>query len=353
MALKIPIAWDEVTPHWMTRAIANKHPDAIVSEAKLVMREDGTNRRARFALSYGAGSGPNMVFLKAHAARHRFVHLRNGNLFNEARLFGSDVLLPLDYPLVYAAVVEYHRLDFLLVMEDITARGADPRDSLRPLSVEQVAKGLRALARMHSLYWNLNWRTEPKLRWLQTWKGGAGWEVGLRRRVPVGLERGGDTLPPEVRRLSGDQVVDHWARYVKTLRRGPMTLLHGDPHIGNTYVLPDEEVGFLDWQVVRRGAWHHDAGNFLQGALTTEDRRAHEAELMEIYRAALTVPDRPSREEAWLAYRASAAHGLTVWLSTLGVDGYQRRDISLALAQRFASAFAELDTLSALRTLGV
>ena len=232
-------------------------------------------------------------------------------------------------------------------------RSADPRDSLRPMSPEQVANGLRALARLHSAYWNLDTRTHPKLGWMQTWKGGPGWEVGLRRRAPVGLERGGDTLPPEVRKLSGDQVVDHWARYMRALSRGPLTMTHGDAHIGNTYVLPSNDVGFLDWQVVRRGAWHHDVGCFLQGALAIEDRRAHEAELMEIYREALSVPDRPSKEQIWLGYRASAAHGLTVWLSTLGVDGYQPRDISLALAQRFASAFAELDTLSALRTMGV
>jgi aminoglycoside phosphotransferase (APT) family kinase protein len=54
----------------------------------------------------------------------------------------------------------------------------------------------------------------------------------------------------------------------------PQTLLHGDPHIGSTYVLPDDDVGFLDWQMARRGNWSLDLGYFLQGALTIEDRRA-------------------------------------------------------------------------------
>jgi hypothetical protein len=48
--------------------------------------DDGTNRRARFRLTYLSGMGPEQVFLKAHAPGHRIVHLRNGNLFNEARL---------------------------------------------------------------------------------------------------------------------------------------------------------------------------------------------------------------------------------------------------------------------------
>lgn len=353
VALRIPADWNDVTPAWMTRALAGKCPGAIVSEVELVTRDDGTNRRARFALSYSAGAGPKTVFLKAHSPRHRFVHLRNGNLFNEARLFQSGVSLPLDYPTVYAAVIEYLRLDFLLVMDDLKARGADPRDALRPMSVEQVANGLGALARLHSAYWNLNWRDHPKLGWMQTWAPSQGWQVGLRRRVPVGLERAGDVLPPELRKLSGDQIVDIWARYMISVGRAPLTMTHGDAHIGNTYVLAGNGVGFLDWQTVRRGAWHLDVGYFLVSALTGADRRIAEADLIETYRQALAVPARPTREEAWLCYRASVAHGVTVWLSTLGVDGYQPRDISLALAQRFASAFAELDTLAALREMGV
>jgi hypothetical protein len=40
------------------------------------------------------------------------------------------------------------------------------------------------------------------------------------------------------------------------------------------------------------------------------------------------------------------------WLSTLGTDGYQTREVSLALAERFAAAFVDLDTPAALAELG-
>jgi hypothetical protein len=75
----------------MTAAIASRHPDAEVSTVTLTTRDDGTNRRARFALEYARGTGPTSVFAKAHTTRHRWVHLRNGNRFNEARLFASGV----------------------------------------------------------------------------------------------------------------------------------------------------------------------------------------------------------------------------------------------------------------------
>jgi len=351
---RIPTQWDDVTPEWMTAAIASRCPDAKVDEVKLVTRDDGTNRRARFSLSYAAGSGPKTVFLKAHAARHRIVHLRNGNLFNEARLFASGMPLAVDHPIVYKAIVDWLRLDFLLVMEDLRQRGADPRDATRPLSVEQVAHGLRGLARVHSQYWGFSGKTHPKLGWVKTWKPSKGWQIGLKKCVPIGLKRATGQLPGEVAKYSGGEIVDLWTRYVASLTRGSMTLLHGDAHIGNTYVLPDGGVGFLDWQVVRRGEWSQDVGYFLIGALTEEDRRRSETALLEEYRKTLEIPkdQLPSADEVWLRYRTTPAYGLAIWLSTLGTDGYQSKEVSLALSQRFASAFVELDTLSALASIG-
>jgi hypothetical protein len=106
--------------------------------------------------------------------------------------------------------------------------------------------------------------------------------------------------------------------------------------------------------VVRRGEWSQDIGYFLVSALTSEDRRKSERDLLEVYRSALQIPapDRLSREAMWLRYRTTPAYGLAIWLSTLGTDGWQSQDISLALAQRYASAFVELDTLSALESIG-
>lgn len=355
MKLRIPKDWNNVTPQWMTTALADKHPDARVSAVELVTRDDGTNRRARFRLFYGEGSGPEYVFCKAHTPRHRIVHLRNGNLFNEARLFGSGVTIPVDHPLVYATVVDRLRLDFLLVMEDLTQRGADPRDATRPMTVAQVTDGLRGLARVHSRYWDISKTKEPALAWVKTWKPTRGWQVGLRKRVPAALAREQAELPKAITRYSGDDIVGFWARYVSTLSRGPATLLHGDAHIGNTYVLPDDSVGFLDWQVTRRGNWSQDMGYFLVGSLTDSDRRASEDQLLHDYHAALELPaaQRPSLDEVRLHYRASQAYGLAIWLSTLGSVGYQSRDISLALAQRFSAAFVDHDSLGALKQLGV
>ena len=108
------------------------------------------------------------------------MHLRNGNLFNEARLFASGVSIPVDHPRVYKSIVDWLRLDFLLVMEDLTHRGADPRDATRPMTVEQVADGLRGLARLHSRYWGFSRKTDSE--------AALGEDVARESGVASGLE---------------------------------------------------------------------------------------------------------------------------------------------------------------------
>jgi len=336
----------------MTAAISGHHPGAVVDTVSVAMRDDGTNRRARLALSYTSGSGPATVFAKAIDPEHAdLVELTSG-LYHEPRLFLSDIALPLDHPTVYRAVIDEQRRDFLLIMEDVVARGAEPRDATRPLTIDEAANGVRGLARLHGAFWGDRISDNPALDWVEPFLPFAGLELAP---LEVAYERLADSVAPEITAMTGTEIFGAiWARYIRSLSRGPQTLLHGDPHIGNTYVLPGGEVGFLDWQMARRGNFSLDLGYFLQGALTVADRRAGERELLEEYRGALGLPagQLPSAEEIWLHYRASAAHGLAIWIATLsGGDNWQRPDISLAFAQRYAAAFTDLDTRGALDAL--
>lgn len=348
--LGIPAGWDEVSPEWMTAALAGSHPGVEVGRVDVLLRDDGTNRRARLGLTYRRGEGPATVFVKAADPAHAKLNARTGGVFNEPRLFLADVSLPLDHPKVHLALIDEANLDFLIVMEDVTRRGGEPRDATRPLTVEQAASGARGLARLHSRYWGERLASHPALDWVEPF---VAWKV-MAAGIDIGLRRAGDTIPPEVARLTGDEIEGHhWARYIDSFASGPATLLHGDPHIGNTYVLPGNEVGFLDWQVVRRGDPALDLGYFLQGALTVPDRRAAERDLVEEYRRALDLPggERPTADDLWLRYQASVAHGLAIWLATAASDTWQRPEVSLALAQRYATAFVDLDAPTAIDTL--
>ena len=159
--LTVPEGMEEISPAWMSAALAAHHPGAVVDAVTVAHRDDGTNRRARLALSYASGSGPETVFVKAADPAHKDLIRMTSGMFHEPRLFSSGVDLPLEHPLVYTALTDEEAYDFCLVMEDIAARGADPRDSLRPLSVDEAATGMRALGRLHGAYWGQRVRAHP------------------------------------------------------------------------------------------------------------------------------------------------------------------------------------------------
>lgn len=348
-ALSVPTTWDDISPQWMSAALAAAHPGVEVDTVTVEVRDDGTNRRARLGVTYRNGSGPASVFVKAADPDHKELIRMTSGMFHEPRLFTCGVDLPLEHPRVYTALIDEDAYDFVMVMEDLTARGAGPRDATRPMTVEQVATGVRGLARMHGRYWGQRVLTEPALDWLEPFLPWDGMEMAP---LPAALERLGPDAPEQVTSLTIDALIESiWKPYIRTLTASPQTLLHGDPHIGNTYLLPSDEVGFLDWQVARRGNWSLDLGYFLQGALTVEDRRRSERDLLEEYRGALGLPkaEMPSPDEVWVRYRASVAHGLTLWLCTASAgELWQRPDIALALAQRYSFAYADLDTAAAL-----
>ena len=333
----------------MTAALASSYPSVEIAEVELLLVDDGTNRRARFGLTYAQGTGPATVFLKASDPAHAQLNARMGGALNEPRLFQQGVALPLEHPAVYFSIFDEATLDFMLVMEDVTQRDGDPRDATRPLSIDQAANGVAALARLHSAYWGPRIADDPQLAWIEPFTA---WG-SMARGVDIGIERAGDCIPPAVAALGGEQIDrGHWVSYIATVTDGPPTLLHGDAHIGNTYVLPDDTVGFLDWQVVRRGNHCLDLGYFLQGAISVADRQAHDADLVAHYHRSLELPDdeRPDLDAVWLRYRASVAHGLTLWLAT-AASNWQRPEVSLALAERYAAAFVDLETPSAIDRL--
>ena len=348
--LSVPTSWEEITGEWMTAALADHHPDVTVDGVTVQLRDDGTNRRARLALSYAQGSGPATVFAKAADPDHKELIRMTSGMFHEPRLFMSGADLALEHPIVYTAVIDESAYDFVMVMEDLAARGADLRDSLRPLTVEQAGSGVRALGRMHGRYWGQRVLQDPKLDWLEPFVAFDGLQYAP---LPSALERLDGDTPPEVMSLSIDELVESvWKPYIRTLTTSPQTLLHGDAHIGNTYVTPGNDVGFLDWQMARRGNWSLDIGYFLQGALTTEDRRAHEGDLLEQYRDSLALPtgESPSLDEVWTRYRASVAHGLALWLCTASAGGelWQQAEVAVTLAQRYANAYGDLQTPAAI-----
>jgi hypothetical protein len=90
--MKVPADLAELTPAWMSTALARDFPGAEVESITCSPGTTAPTGVRRFGLTHRSGSGPERVFLKA-AGDHREVHARNGNLFNESELYARRLPL--------------------------------------------------------------------------------------------------------------------------------------------------------------------------------------------------------------------------------------------------------------------
>ena len=349
----VPARLAGYTPAWMNTVLRKHHPGVCVRAVQADDVDVGTTTRIRLRITYDHGSGPDTVVVKAQGPLRRRVLLASmGILYPEARFYAASSAIAIETPLVYAVGIDRSSLRTVIVMEDLLSRGGVPNYPVSPLDPAEVENALGSLARMHGRFWRADERpgTAANLDRLPDDRSlmarfavpvTAGAVVGVRRLKA--LDR---NLVPA--RLMSPAKLGSWLirSQVRAPTRRPRTVLHGDPHIGNTYRLGDGSIGFYDWQVAQWGSWEHDVGYFMISALDIADRRKHERALLDSYLSVLRgcEVDSPTDDEAWTAYRRTPAYGLPGWISTL-MGNYQRPENTLAAIERFAAAFEDLDTI--------
>ena len=103
----------------------------------------------------------------------------------------------------------------------------------------------------------------------------------------------------------------------------------------------------MDWQLARKGRPWRDIAYFVIGSLTTEERRAHERDLLRDYREHLVAAGAknvPSLDVIWDAYRRWAIYGCQAWIANMdewGQKGYP-------MNERFFTALNDLETITLL-----
>ena len=220
------------------------------------------------------------------------------------------------------------------------------------MPVDEVGALLDQLASLHAQFWRSP-RFTADLAWVATPKSGGMSGIFERHGLEIISDQvGRHPFKQELIAPLGLGVDELWAALAvaeRSLEAAPVTLLHGDAHIANTYLLPDGTGGLLDWQLQVRGCWAHDVAYLISTALEPGVRRAEVRPLLARYLDALTsrgVPDAPSPEEAWEWCRRAVLWGLVIgWLITppenYGVE------ITAANTTRLVAAVQDFDALGA------
>jgi hypothetical protein len=247
---------------------------------------------------------------------------------------------------------------FGLALEDLTIRGATFPSVKTPVSIAQLQSIIDSVATLHARFWESP-RFATDLSWVQTHVAGELHDLFNRPGpVPAGIER---QLATQQFKRELVQMVGQTGEslYLQTRRAQahqatlPRTQVHGDLHIGNTYLLPGDRGGFVDLQLAVRGYCIHDLAYLLVTGLSIEQRRAHERNLLAYYRDRLGeagLDDVPDLDTIWLEYRRAAVWGVYIgWLTT--PVGYYDWEICVTNLIRLLTAYADLETADALADL--
>lgn len=358
----VPPSTEALTPEWLTAALFGSHPGARVNSVHLGNRSDGSTSRQVLLLEYndeGRSTGlPERIFCKSSPKfTSRLITGLSGALKSEAGFY--QTLRPqvdMESPFAYYTAVEPRSARSMFLLEDVAftrgARFGDPTSTY--VDRKQAESMVQNIAAYHGRFWE-----SPILRglpWLQTSLGfqqRVNATIDFEKRTLIGIDRSEAIAPSEfLRRRS-----EIWPATMRSLAlnvRGPRTLLHSDMHVGNWYAVGERGMGLYDWQCMTTGEWALDVVYAVMSALTIEDRRAWERDLLGLYLKELARAGgvAPSFDEAWLRYRQQVFHGLAFWLYTIGSGRMQpqmqKRSVAEANVARMTQATVDLESLDCL-----
>ncbi|KAH8681871.1 kinase-like domain-containing protein [Xylariales sp. PMI_506] len=170
---------------------------------------------------------------------------------------------------------------------------------------------------------------------------------GLNYARQFGQGRG----PPVSEQLRDrESVLAAWRTLWKTSDPRFRCFVHGDCHIGQTYITADGQPGLLDWQGAHINSALHDVSFFINGILSIEDRRANDKQIFQHYLDSLHKSGGPeiAFDDIWPEYRKHTLHG---FLWALTPPEMQPAEQTHEISTRYSAAIIDNKTIELLESL--
>jgi len=299
--MMLPTTTSEVTAEWMTIALRGSGvigPDVTVESVVLDPAGAGVGfmgEVAKVGLVYRgeAAGAPATVVVKfptqspdIRAMMHPTRIYEREHRFYDEVAAQSPLRTPNVYHVTCQPAAESADESFMLVMEDLSDLILG--DQVTGVTPEQARAALVGLAAHHARFWNGDGLGEadfiPVINGPLNQAGSAIYDASL----PGFMAAFGDSIKPELAAFvagysaARPQILDDLAAM-------PHTLVHFDFRADNLFFADDGSVVVIDWQAISQGGGAADVGYFISQNLSTEDRRAHESDLLHAYHDTLVA----------------------------------------------------------------
>ncbi len=271
--------------------------------------------------------------------------------------------VPIRVPRVHAVAKQGSR--FVLLLENLhELEGATlfiNRDMARGTTLERAQRVVRTFAALHAAFWDLPEAGREALLPLRLHPYLApGGRAKMRALNASAIDRAHRAAPHVFTRAHAAMAhlgIEKWDALMDAWYSPPLTLIHGDSHLGNCFEFPSPEgpqMGLLDFQGIQWCRGMRDVQYFLINSLEPDRLAPNEGALIDLYVSALA--DRGvtlAAEAARQQYRAFAYQTLMVAVVSLGVGSMTERSETVEAVLRRSVAAADrlglADWLASLR----
>lgn len=297
----VPTTTSQITAEWMTIALrgsATIGPDVTVesivvdaagagvgfmgevAKVGLVYRGDAVGAPATVVAKFPTQSPDIRAMMhptRIYEREHRFY----GEVADRSPLRTPGV-----YHVTCEPAAESADEHYMLLMEDLS--GLTLGDQVTGVTPEQARAALVGLAAHHARFWNGTGLEDADFIPVINGPLNQGGSAIYDASIPGFIAAFGDSIQPgltafvEGYSTARPQLLDDLAAM-------PHTLVHFDFRADNLFFADDGSVVVIDWQAISKGGGMADVGYFLSQNLSTEDRRAHEPELLHAYHDTLVA----------------------------------------------------------------
>jgi hypothetical protein len=336
-------------------------PDGAVAEVEVRPASAGTHERHRLLLIYnekGQLAGlPKSIFTKSlPSIVTRMIGGFNGTARAEGRFFTElRPLMQIEAPIGYHAAFDRRTFASILLLEDLVATKAATFCNHKTIVSRPMAEDMvNLLATLHARFYR-DAEFAAHYKWVapyQRWFTIGAEKMNLEYYTRKAFDAASQVIPNKVL-ARRDRVWKAATDALALHENEEPSLLHSDVHIGNWYRTSAGHMGLCDWQCISRGHWSRDFAYAVTAALTPDDRRNWERDLLTMYleRFAELTGFKPEFDKSFQSYRQQIVHALLMWTITLRhsplLPNMQPEDTSLAMIGRMTTAMADLDSLDA------